>query len=118
MAGNYTKGRTEKLRPHINHGECPLCFQQLPNADFMHTADFQLVVRNFHIARLTMQEANAFQALLSCKGVPIEVADLAERVQTTPGVAYIFIMNIRRKLQPLGIRVTCAGQAYQVQFER
>lgn len=79
----------------------------------MHTTDFTVVVRNFHVARLTPQEANAFKIM---RAGPLNTMAIAERMRTSREVAYIFIMNIRRKLQPLGIKICCAGQMYQVHF--
>ncbi len=111
--GNWSKGRTEKVRPSVPHGACPLCQQQLPSGDFIHTADFTVVVRNYHIARLTMQEANAFKTM---RAGPLTTEALAERLNTSIHVAYVFIMNIRRKLLPLGIKICCAGNKYQVQY--
>lgn len=89
----------------------------------MHTKDFQLIVRNFHVARLTLIEAATFRAIHQWRGDPPTITAIADRVyasndgpsSATANIA-VFLANIRRKLAPLNICIDMIGRTYTVRF--
>ena len=120
-----TKGRSEplydlKAKPVC----CPLCLQPLTSGDFLHTEDFGILVRNAHIAQLSLHESMALKLLMRRKETTHEMlaADLygnssnggPDNARTS---IYGTLNNLRRKLHPLGIMVCLENRRWWIRFQ-